>query len=85
MKPALQTQEGLGENSKGFLSFYFQPETFTFSNTLLPAESQPCYLMGNEPEAIVYRPQLVAGKGSLPKPMAIRGSQWKNQELAELL
>lgn len=31
-RPALQTQEGLGENSKGFLSFYFQPETFTFSN-----------------------------------------------------
>lgn len=30
-------------------------------------------------------PQLGAGKGSLPKPMAIRGSKWKNQELAELL
>lgn len=30
-------------------------------------------------------PQAGAGKGSLPKPMAIRGTKWKNQELAELL
>lgn len=86
MRPALQTQEGLGENNKGFLSFYFQPETFTFSNThccLQRASLVIWWAMGQG--LLCTGPQLGAGKGSLPKPMAIRGSEWKNQELAELL
>lgn len=86
MKPALQTQEGLGENSRGFLSFYFQPETFTFSNThcCLPRASLVIWWAVGQ-GLLCTGPQLGAGKGSLPKPMAIRGSEWKNQELAELL
>lgn len=48
-----------------------------FQYTLLPAESQPCYLMGSGPGAIVHRPTAWGRKGKSPQ---TNGYQRKRME-----
>lgn len=85
-RPVLQTQQSLGENSKGFLSFYFQPETFTFSSPHYDLQRASLVIWWATCQRLLCTGPLPgSGKGSLPKPMAIRGSKQKNQELAKLL
>lgn len=84
LRPLLQTQEGLGGKSKGFLGFYFQPETFTFSNPHCGLQKASLIWWATCQGLLCTGPLPGAGKGSLPRPMTIRGSKWKHQEVAQL-
>lgn len=68
MRPALQTQEGLGRKiAKVFWAFISSQRLSLFPIHTAPAESQSCYLMGYVPGAIVHRPTGWSRKGKSPQ------------------